>query len=53
LAHYCEVFTNRSEAMARAFLSGGYTLKEIGDHFGVHYATMSRAVRRYERSGGV
>ncbi|MFO7858262.1 MAG: helix-turn-helix domain-containing protein [Ectothiorhodospiraceae bacterium] len=38
--------------MARAYRSGGYTMKAIAEHFGVHYATVSRAVRRYE-SGSV
>jgi REP element-mobilizing transposase RayT len=37
------------EAMARAFLSGAYTMREIAEHFGVHYSTVSRAVRRFER----
>jgi putative transposase len=35
----------RREAMARAFLTGVYTMQEIADHFHVHYATVSRAVR--------
>jgi len=34
--------------MAHAFASGGYTLKEIADYFGVHYSTVSRAVKRGE-----
>ena len=38
------------EAMAQAYLSGGHTMKAIAEHFGVHYATVSRAVRRH---GGV
>ena len=45
---------DRREAMARAYLSGGYAMREIADHFQVHYATVSRAVRRLEakeRSG--
>lgn len=36
-------------AMARAFLDGGYTLAEVARHFSVHYATVSRAVRREEQ----
>ena len=44
-------YEHRNEAMARAYLSGAYTMKEIGQHFGVHYMTVSRAVRRFE--GGV
>jgi REP-associated tyrosine transposase len=31
--------------MARAFLTGVYTMQEIADHFQVHYPTVSRAVR--------
>jgi putative transposase len=34
--------------MARAYLSGAYTMAEIGQHFGVHYMTVSRAVRKHE-----
>ncbi|PKM36094.1 MAG: hypothetical protein CVV06_12860 [Gammaproteobacteria bacterium HGW-Gammaproteobacteria-10] len=34
--------------MPRAYLSGVYTISEIGAHFGVHYMTVSRAVRRFE-----
>jgi hypothetical protein len=30
--------------MARAYLSGQHTLDEIARYFGVHYATVSRAV---------
>ena len=39
---------DRRRGMARAYLSGDYTMKAIAEHFGVHYATVSRAVRRYE-----
>ena len=38
-------------AMALAFLTGVYTMKEIGEFFGVHYSTVSRAVRRLEDPG--
>jgi DNA-binding MarR family transcriptional regulator len=34
--------------MAQAFLSGAYTMQEIAGYFGVHYATVSRAVRWLE-----
>lgn len=37
-----------SDAMAAAFASGDYSLQEIARHFGVHYSTVSRAVRRKE-----
>lgn len=34
--------------MAQAYLSGHYTLAQIGQHFGVSYATVSRAVKQAE-----
>ncbi len=42
---------DRDEAMASAYLSGAYTMAQIGQHFGVHYMTVSRAVRRFEGNG--
>jgi putative transposase len=38
----------RNEAMARAYLSGQHSMAEIAKHFGVHYSTVSRAVRALE-----
>ncbi len=35
--------------MARAYLTGAYSMKEIGDYFKVHYVTVSRAVKKYEK----
>jgi REP element-mobilizing transposase RayT len=49
LAHYETACADRREAMARAYLSGGYNLREIAGHFAVHYATVSRAVRWFEQ----
>jgi putative transposase len=40
---------NRDEAMARAYLSGRHTMAAIAQHFGVHYATVSRAVNAYKK----
>ena len=31
-----------------AYLSGAYTMAEIGQHFKVHYMTVSRAVKKRE-----
>ena len=39
---------DRNEAMARAYLSGHHTMAAIAQHFGVHYATVSRAVNEYQ-----
>lgn len=48
LAKYRATYPERSEAMARAYLSGAYTMKSIAEFFGVHYMTVSRAVRKHE-----
>ena len=36
---------DRNEAIRFAYASGGYSLQAIGDHFDLHYATVSRTVR--------
>ncbi len=50
LSLFADQYAPRREAMARAFLSGAYTMQEVAEHFGVHYSTVSRAVRRFERA---
>ena len=48
LSHYQKQNTDRDAAMAKAYATGDYTLQEIADHFDVHYATVSRVVKRKE-----
>lgn len=48
LVEYQALYPHRDEAMARAYYSGAYTMAEIGEHFDVHYMTVSRAVRKLE-----
>jgi hypothetical protein len=36
----------RDEAIYRAYASGGYSLKEIGDYFGLHYSRISRVLQK-------
>ena len=45
LAHYARLHPDRDEAIAAAFASGGYTLREIGDYFRLHYSRVSKIVR--------
>ena len=52
LDEYQTLYPNRDEAMARAYLSGAYTMAEIGTHFRIHYMTVSRAVRKSEAIQG-
>ena len=44
LAHYAARRNNRDEAIALAYDSGGYGMKEIGEHFGLHYSRVSRII---------
>lgn len=50
IAKYFEMCKDKKEAMARAYLYGRYTMKEIARYVGVHYSTVSRAARSYEES---
>jgi putative transposase len=48
LDEYQERYAQRNEAMAQAYQSGAYNMAQIAEHFGVHYMTVSRAVRAFE-----
>ena len=41
-----------SLALPLAYLSGDHAMKAVVDAFGVHYATVSRAVKAYEDAEG-
>jgi putative transposase len=45
LADYARLHPQRDDAIAAAFASGGYTLKDIGDYFGLHYSRVSKIVQ--------
>jgi len=48
LIEFQRQYDERNEGMARAYLTGAYTMAEIGEHFGVHYMTVSRVVKVFE-----
>ena len=48
LDEYEQAHTTRNQAIIEAYLSGGYTLKQIGDHFGLHYSTVSGIARDHK-----
>jgi len=50
LGYFAERYKTRNGSMAQAYLSGHYTLAQVGDHFGVSYATVSRAVKEAEKN---
>jgi len=39
---------DRNTAISRAYLSGGYTLKEIGEYFGLHYSSVSGIIKNHK-----
>ena len=51
LSYFAERYKIRDESMAQAYWSGHYTLAQVGEFFGVSYATVSRAVKQIEKRG--
>lgn len=51
LAYFAEKYKTRDISMAQAYWSGHYTLEQVGEYFGVSYATVSRAVKQSEKRG--
>jgi len=48
LGYFSDNIADRDDAIITAFESGGYSMKQIGEHFGLHYSRISRIVRRKE-----
>jgi len=48
LAEYQAQTVDKHQAIYNAYRSGGYTQKQIGDHFGLHYSQISRIVAKYK-----
>ncbi len=50
LGHYSRKYQERNKGIIAAYRSGGYSMKEIGDHFGVHYSSVSKIIKADENS---
>ena len=48
LTYYQNKHRDPKTAMTAAYATGDYTMQVIADFFGVHYATVSRAVKQVE-----
>ncbi len=48
LSEYQKTAEDRNTAITNAYKSGGYTLKEIGEHFGLHYSTVSGIIGNHK-----
>ncbi|MDP5132877.1 MAG: transposase [Paraglaciecola sp.] len=46
LTEYEHAANTRNDAIVTAYRSGSYTLKEIGNHFGLHYSRVSKIVAK-------
>ena len=47
---YYSSFSDRNEGIVIAYQTGDYTMKQIADEFGLHYATVSRVVKKAEEN---
>jgi putative transposase len=50
LSYYESFSTNRDEVVYLAYQSGGYSMKEIGNYFDLHYSSVSKMVKNIENS---
>lgn len=48
IAGYEALSEDRNEAIVAAYKSGGNSLKEVGDHFALHYSTVSGIIRYHK-----
>ncbi|MEE8364559.1 MAG: transposase [Gammaproteobacteria bacterium] len=50
LDYYVRHSHNRNQAILASYASGGYSMKEIGDFFGLHYSWVSRVIKNYDKA---
>jgi REP element-mobilizing transposase RayT len=46
LSYYIGRYKDRDSAIIKAYSSGAYSMKEIGDYVGLHYSWVSRVIRK-------
>ena len=46
---YQQESATRDEAIRKAYRSGGYNQKQIGEHFGIHYSLVSRIISKKDK----
>jgi len=44
LPEYAREHVQRNDAIVAAYRSGGYTMREIGDYFSLHYSRISKII---------
>ena len=53
LSEYADESTSRNMAIYEAYSSGGYSMKEVGDYFGLHYSRVSRILKGMKAKGKI
>lgn len=46
LDYYMNKYKDRNRAIVNAYQSGGYSMKEVGEYFGVHYSSVSKIIKQ-------
>ncbi|MCZ6803431.1 MAG: addiction module toxin RelE [Proteobacteria bacterium] len=46
LTYYTNRYKDRDRAIFEAYSSGAYSMKQIGEHVGLHYSRVSRVIRK-------
>ena len=52
LGYYTKKHPDRDDAIRQAYATGGYGMKEMGEHFGLHYSRVSRIIARAGKAKG-
>ncbi|GMQ88628.1 MAG: transposase [Gammaproteobacteria bacterium] len=52
LEYYDNQYPNRNSSIIKAYASGGYSMKEIGDYYNLHYSRVSRIVKSTVKAKG-
>ncbi len=50
LDYYEEKHKDRDVAISQAYASGGYSMAEVGNHFGLHYSRVSRIIKQQDKA---
>ena len=45
ISHYDNKYSDRNTAITKAYKSGGYSLKDVGKYYNLHYSRVSRIVK--------
>lgn len=50
ISYYEKNYMDRDTAIINSYASGGYSMKEIGDYFKLHYSRVSRIIKAKDKT---